>query len=88
MTRAKPSFVPAPRIWNAFQVAARLGMSESGFHTKRADLERLGLPARDAGLRGWDSVAVERWLDERAGLVDHAPGRAIDRALDEWQPSA
>ena len=52
MSRPKPVFVPAPRIWNAFQVAARLGMSEGGFHARKAELERMGLPARDAGLRG------------------------------------
>ena len=68
MTRAKPTYTPEPRIWNSFQVATRLGMSESAFGAKQAELEGLGFPHRDDFFDSWDADAVERWLDLRSGL--------------------
>ena len=82
MTRAKPTYIPPPRILNATQVAARLGMSASNFHNKRAAYEAAGFPRYDDLLRGWDGNAIERWLDNRSGIdpSSSAPG---DRLMEK-----
>lgn len=84
MARAKPTFVPTPRILTDYQVAARLGRSESWLRDHRDKL--IGFPKRDDELGGTDGDAIEAWLDVRAGLIDTAL-RPIDREeWDEWQP--
>lgn len=83
MTRPRPSFTPEPRVWTDFQVATRLGKSESWLSDRRAELEKLGFPKRDAVLGGTDANAIERWLDARAGLssppVDDGDGGLAGR---------
>lgn len=70
MSRKKPDFMPEPRIWNAEQVGARLGKSASWFQQKHESLSAdHGMPRRDPDLMGWDSLAVERWLDARSGIA-------------------
>lgn len=61
----------APRIWSAAAVAKRLGMSPGTFGKRQGELSAAGFPMRDPILQGWDSAAVERWLDRRSGLVEH-----------------
>lgn len=84
MTRAKPKYEPSPRIWNLFQVSTRLGWCEATFRQRRKELEGLEFPAHDAILGGWDSDAIEDWLDRRSGLgsgfqsVDDALMDALD----------
>lgn len=74
----KPKYVPDPRMWSAYQVACRLGFSVEQFRLKRPDLEAKGFPQHDDVLGGWDSVAIETWLDVRAGL---RPPSASDNRL-------
>jgi len=69
---ARPVADISPRIWSAAAVAKRLGMSSTTFAKRQPELVRAGFPNRDAILQGWDAVAVERWLDARAGLSEHA----------------
>ena len=68
MTRPRPRFRPEPRIWTEFQLACRLGRSEGWLRQNRARLEAEGFPPLDSLLGGTDAAAVERWLDNRAGL--------------------
>lgn len=68
MTAAKPKYVPDPRTWNEFQVATRLNRTVKSFRDTREQLERMGFPKKDALLGGWDSKAIERWMDARAGI--------------------
>jgi hypothetical protein len=72
MSRAKPSYTPTPRVFDAYQVATRLNKSETWFHANRADLEAQAFPKRDDFLGGWDADAIERWLDLRSGIVSGA----------------
>lgn len=83
MSRAKPSFVPEPRVWTAYQVAARLNMSEESWRKKRPDYEAKGFPRHDAFLGGWDADAIERWFDMRSGLVLPADD-GFRRELEKW----
>ncbi len=65
---AKPKADIVPRIWTEAVTAGRLGMSVTTFRNKLGKLRLAGFPARDELLRGYDSQAVETWLDNRAGL--------------------
>lgn len=69
MSRAKPDFTPSPQVWNAYQVAAFLNISEETFRTRRPMLEAAGFPRYDTVMAGWYSGAIERWMDRRSGLV-------------------
>lgn len=85
MSRAKRIFTPEPRVWFAYQVAARLNMSEETFHGRRPKLEAMGFPRRDDFLGGWDADAVERWLDVRSGLASPHGGDDFRGKLAAWQ---
>ncbi len=78
MTRPRPKFLPTPRVWNAEQVACRLGGGESWFYEHRPELEAKGFPRKDDVLNGWDSHAIEQWLDDRGGIVKDRPEE------DDW----
>ncbi len=69
MARRRPHFTPNPRIWNDFQLATRLGHSESWLYSHRAELETQGFPPKDDFLGGTDADAAEAWLDQRSGLA-------------------
>ena len=74
MTLAKPKYIPEPRILNKYQTATRLGLSTAGFDSKRKAWEKIGFPAENALLGGWDAKAIEHWLDLQSGLNrDEAP---------------
>jgi hypothetical protein len=74
MARTKPAFTPRPRILTSpHQVAALLGRGEEWFRLKRPKLEAAGFPHFDTLLGGWDSAAIDVWLDRRAGLERHSP---------------
>ena len=68
MTAPKTKYAPDPRTWNEFQVAARLNRGLEWFRQHRVELERAGFPMKDKLLGGWDSKAIERWMDARSGL--------------------
>lgn len=69
MTLPKPKYIADPRIWNEFQVASRLNMGARSFKEKRPELEKQGFPKFDPLLGGWDSRAIELWLDARSGIA-------------------
>lgn len=68
MARAKPAYTPNPRMLNIYQLAARLGMSESTFARKLPILEAKGFPRRNDLIGGWDGDAIELWLDVQSGI--------------------
>ena len=83
MARRRPSFTPDPRIWNEFQVATRLGHSESWLHSHRAELETQGFPTKDEVLGGTDADAISVWLDKRSSLADGREEQLPDTGLAE-----
>jgi len=56
------------RIWNQEEVAMRLHKTSDWFRRKREQLEARGFPRKSDMLDGWDSKAIETWLDQMAGL--------------------
>ena len=56
------------RIWNQEEVLMRLHNTSEWFRRKRVQLETRGFPHKSDILDGWDSKAIERWLDQMAGL--------------------
>lgn len=80
MSRTKPEFVPEPRGWSSYQVACRLGHGEAWFREHRPLLEAEGFPRFDELIAGWDSAAIERWLDQRSGLL--APHQGDDQWME------
>lgn len=81
MARAKPTFIPAPRAWTTYQVAARLNVSEHTFRKRRPELEAVGFPRFDDVLKGWDSEAIEHWMDHRSGIGGDPLSQATEAAL-------
>ena len=82
MTNSKFQFQPEPRLFNASQVASRLGKGESWLYDHLAQLSAQGFPARDPLLGGWDAVAIERWWDKRSEMSE--PEAANDNVFKEW----
>ncbi len=82
MPKPKPRFVPNPRPWNEFQVAARLNRGVEWFRKHRMTLEVEGFPRKDPLLDGWDSKAIEEWLDRRSGLSTSTLLNAETQALE------
>ena len=81
MPRARHRPAIAPRMLSAPQVAAYLGRSGSWFLEHRRELEAAaGFPGPVAPLGLWDRHAIDRWLDERSGLLDRSemPADAYD----------
>jgi len=82
MPKPKPQFTPTPRPWNEFQVASRLNRGVEWLRKSRAALEAEGFPRKDLLLDGWDSKAIETWLDRRSGLDDVPYNNAEAKALE------
>lgn len=58
-----------PRMVGPEKVARRVGVTLATFEAKRAELERQGFPAPDPVLGTYCLEAVDRWIDDRAGLM-------------------
>lgn len=58
-----------PRMIPAAKVARRLGVPEREFLEKVPALIAAGFPRADAVLGTYCLEAVDRWIDERAGLL-------------------
>lgn len=76
MRIAKP--LPESRFWNEKQAASRLGRSASWFNTNFPHLRQQGFPVKDPLVGGFPKEAVERFIDNRMGIV-----RAEDPARGE-----
>jgi len=83
MTNSKFQFQPEPRLFNASQVASRLGKGETWLYDHLAQLSAQGFPARDPLLGGWDAVAIERWWDKRSEMSE--PKAANDNFWEDWR---
>ena len=86
MSRPKPDYEPTPRLFNIYQVATRLGMSENTFRNRRGTLEELGFPKMDEAVGWWDAKAIEAGFDRRAGLGTSFPVD-LEAELRGWDPS-
>jgi len=58
-----------PRLIPPEKVARRLGVTPAVFAAKLDELRAQGFPQPDPVLGNWCLDAVDRWIDERAGLV-------------------
>lgn len=67
-------FQVQPRGVPAAVAARRLGLLVEDFLTRLPALQREGFPSPIPGAENFDLVAIDAWLDRRAGLV------AIDRS--------
>ena len=82
MTNSKFQFQPEPRLFNASQVASRLGKGETWLYDHLAQLTAQGVPARDPLLGGWDAMAIERRWDKRSEMSE--PKAANDNFWEDW----
>jgi hypothetical protein len=51
------------------KVARRLGVTPAIFATRRSDLEAAGFPKPDRVLGNYCLEAVDKWIDDQAGLI-------------------
>ena len=74
-----------PRLVAPDKAARRLGLTLSAFETLRAQLEARGFPRPLPVVGHYALEAVDRWIDENAGLVSddspEAARAAMRRAL-------
>lgn len=65
---ARQKFMPPVRIWGWRQIAEHFGCSVPTFKLRYPRLVQLGMPHFDEAISGFDSKAIEAWLDRRAAL--------------------
>jgi hypothetical protein len=66
-----------PRLVSPEKAARRLGMTLAAFSEVRDELERKGFPKPLPVVGNYALEAVDRWIDEKAGLVsDDSPAGA------------
>lgn len=58
-----------PRMVGPEKIARRLGVTLTAFREKRHELEQQGFPNPDGVLGTYCLEAVDRWIDQRAGLM-------------------
>lgn len=58
-----------PRMVGPEKIARRLGVTLTAFREKRHELEQQGFPKPDGVLGTYCLEAVDRWIDQRAGLM-------------------
>ena len=71
------------RLYDASQVASRLGKGKTWLYDHLAQLTAQGFPARDPLLGGWDAKAIERCWDKRSKMSE--PEAANDNFWEEWK---
>lgn len=70
MSRAASIRFPVqPRMIGPEKVARRLGVTLAAFNERRIELEKHGFPKADGVLGTYCLEAVDRWIDQRAGLI-------------------
>lgn len=72
-------------MWTEFQVACRLGCSVGWFSANYEKLRTKGFPQKDVDFDKWDADAIERWLDERAGLIPRSRETVDREARNAWK---
>lgn len=71
-----------PRLVPPAKVARRLGLSPAAFAELLPRLIAAGFPRPDPVIGNWCLEAVDRWIDDRAGLTrDHDPASAQSAML-------
>ena len=81
---ARPTIVPVvPRVLNTATLCAYLGRSESWLAEHRVELETQGFPQPVALIGGYDRIAVDRWLDQRSGLIRADEGPVLGASWDK-----
>lgn len=85
--RAAPSqaairFQVQPRLVPAAKAARRLFLTVDDFRDKLPALIREGFPAPCPVTSHFDLVAIDAWLDRRAGLGDRDTQRAADAIIN------
>lgn len=78
MSGASIRFSVEPRLVPAEKAARRLHLTPDDFRAKIEALRREGFPAAEPVTGNFDLVAIDAWLDRRAGLA----GRAVSRDVD------
>lgn len=58
-----------PRLVPASKAARRLHLTATEFEAKRADLYGIGFPPPCPVTGHYDLIAIDAWLDQRAGLA-------------------
>lgn len=84
MSRPRPRFTEPPRGLTGQECAWYLGLGTTQFDTVRDALRDAGFPAADPITGRYDRRAVDRWLDQRAGLVDTPANDDIMAGLRQW----
>lgn len=74
-------FPVQPRMVGPEKVARRLGVTLAAFEQKRSELERTGFPKQDPVLGTYCLEAVDKWIDERAGLIREGDPASAQAAM-------
>lgn len=72
-----------PRCVPRDVAARRMGLSEARFADIEADLRRRGFPYPDDVTGNYDLVAIDAWLDRKAGLAKTAAARDASDGFEE-----
>jgi hypothetical protein len=70
-----------PRLVPPEKIARRLGVTPSAFRELVADLERVGFPKPLPVVGNYSIEAVDRWIDERAGITDDESPQGAEAAM-------
>ena len=85
MTTARPRFNLPPRGLTGEESAGYLGLGATEFNRLLPKLEAEGFPEPDrlTGRRDWK--AIERWWDERSGLVEDGGDKGLLARIEEMK---
>lgn len=70
-----------PRLVAPEKAARRLGLTLAAFEAMRAELEARGFPRPMPVVGHYALEAVDRWIDEKAGLVSDDSPEAVVAAM-------
>jgi hypothetical protein len=78
--------LPESRFWNEKQAASRLGKSAAWFNSHFPHLRQHGFPNKDPLIGGFPKEAVERFIDNRSGIIrDDDPERGEEAIIARLQ---
>lgn len=73
-------FKVQPRCVPSYVAARRIGLTEPQFRDAEPRLRTSGFPLPDAVTGNYDLVAIDAWLDRKAGLTNARPLTAMNAA--------